>query len=217
MRHGGDSEQQRDELSRYPFPPPIRRLDWPGPSDLCVCAVWRYLQEAGFGNAALQLSRCWIRDPDTLPFAKNIEPHTLIRLVQDGMCFDQLQAEACNVRRIHALQRAVLTAADGAAIQVRHRPRTTIFGAQWQPLDPRQGHTRPPTRCRSQRRRPGTPTKEDAQAQEDEAHQRRRAAPRAPGQRRCHGHRAQRRRTCHKQHEGRVGAHGLGSRVALAC
>ncbi|CAN9459210.1 unnamed protein product [Alternaria alternata] len=94
MRHGGDSEQQRDELSRYPFPPPIRRLDWPGPSDLCVCAVWRYLQEAGFGNAALQLSRCWIRDPDTLPFAKNIEPHTLIRLVQDGMCFDQLQAES---------------------------------------------------------------------------------------------------------------------------
>ncbi|KAF1941980.1 hypothetical protein EJ02DRAFT_185835 [Clathrospora elynae] len=58
--------------------------------------VWRYLQEAGFGNAALQLSRCWIRDPDTLPFAKNIDPHTLIRLVQDGMCFDQLQAEASN-------------------------------------------------------------------------------------------------------------------------
>ncbi|USP81124.1 hypothetical protein yc1106_08398 [Curvularia clavata] len=58
--------------------------------------VWRYLQEAGFGNAALHLSRCWIRDPDTLPFASNIEPHALVRLVQDGMCFDQLRAEACN-------------------------------------------------------------------------------------------------------------------------
>lgn len=58
--------------------------------------VWRYLQESGFGNAALQLSRCWIRDPDTLPFAHNVEPHTLIRLLQDGMCFDKLQAEACN-------------------------------------------------------------------------------------------------------------------------
>ncbi|KAH7398883.1 WD40-repeat-containing domain protein [Phaeosphaeria sp. MPI-PUGE-AT-0046c] len=56
--------------------------------------VWRYLQEAGFGNAALQLSRCWIRDPETLPFAPNVEPHTLIRMLQDGMCFDQLQAEA---------------------------------------------------------------------------------------------------------------------------
>ncbi len=58
--------------------------------------MWRYLQEAGFGNAALQLSRCWIRDPETLPFAANVEPHTLIRLLQDGMSFDQLQAEACN-------------------------------------------------------------------------------------------------------------------------
>ncbi|KAF1917030.1 WD40-repeat-containing domain protein [Ampelomyces quisqualis] len=56
--------------------------------------VWRYLQEAGFGNAALQLSRCWLRDPETLPFAPNVEPHTLIRILQDGMCFDQLQAEA---------------------------------------------------------------------------------------------------------------------------
>lgn len=39
-----------------------------------------------------------MRDPDTLPFAAHVEPHTLIRLLQDGMGFDQLQAEACNVR-----------------------------------------------------------------------------------------------------------------------
>lgn len=37
-----------------------------------------------------------MRDPDTLPFAHNVEPHTLIRLLQDGMSFDQLQAEACS-------------------------------------------------------------------------------------------------------------------------
>ncbi|KAH7392709.1 WD40-repeat-containing domain protein [Pyrenochaeta sp. MPI-SDFR-AT-0127] len=65
-------------------------------SNIVNYLVWRYLQEAGFGNAALQLSRCWIRDPDTLPFAKSVEPHTLVRLLQDGMSFDQLQAEACN-------------------------------------------------------------------------------------------------------------------------
>ncbi|KAJ4318076.1 hypothetical protein N0V94_004601 [Neodidymelliopsis sp. IMI 364377] len=58
--------------------------------------VWRYLQEAGFGNAALQLSRCWLRDPETLPFAKNISPHTLVRLLQDGIEFDKLRAEATN-------------------------------------------------------------------------------------------------------------------------
>lgn len=63
-----------------------------------VRTVWRYLQESGFGNAALQLSRCWIRDPDTLPFASSVEPHTLIRILQDGMYFDQLQAETTNVR-----------------------------------------------------------------------------------------------------------------------
>ncbi|KAF1834525.1 hypothetical protein BDW02DRAFT_598065 [Decorospora gaudefroyi] len=65
-------------------------------ADLSRPPVWRYLQEAGFGNAALQLARCWIRDPDTLPFATHIEPHALIRLVQDGLCFDQLQADACH-------------------------------------------------------------------------------------------------------------------------
>lgn len=59
--------------------------------------MWRYLQEAGFGNAALQLSRCWLRDPDSLPFAKNVSPHALIRILQDGMEFDKLRAEASNV------------------------------------------------------------------------------------------------------------------------
>jgi len=53
---------------------------------------------AGYGNAALHLSRCWVRDPETLPFAKNVQPHTLVNLVQDGLWFDKLQAEAANVR-----------------------------------------------------------------------------------------------------------------------
>ncbi|CAI6255220.1 unnamed protein product [Periconia digitata] len=59
--------------------------------------VWRYLQEAGYGNAALHLSRCWNRDPDSLPFAPNVQPHTLVNLLQDGLWFDKLQAEAGNV------------------------------------------------------------------------------------------------------------------------
>ncbi|KAL1606730.1 hypothetical protein SLS60_004137 [Paraconiothyrium brasiliense] len=61
--------------------------------------VWRYLQEAGYGNAALHLSRCWIRDPQTLPFARDVQPHTLINLLQDGLWFDKLQAEAANVEQ----------------------------------------------------------------------------------------------------------------------
>ncbi|PVI07220.1 hypothetical protein DM02DRAFT_513303 [Periconia macrospinosa] len=58
--------------------------------------VWRYLQEAGYGNAALHLSRCWNRDPEALPFAPNVQPHTLVNLLQDGLWFDKLQAEAGN-------------------------------------------------------------------------------------------------------------------------
>jgi transducin (beta)-like 1 len=60
--------------------------------------VWRYLQEAGYGNAALHLSRCWIRDPQTLPFARDVQPHTLVNLLQDGLWLDTLQAEAAHVR-----------------------------------------------------------------------------------------------------------------------
>ncbi|KAF2263233.1 WD40 repeat-like protein [Lojkania enalia] len=56
--------------------------------------VWRYLQEAGYGSAALQLSRCWIRDPEALPFSKSVSPHTLVSLLQDGLYLDKLQAEA---------------------------------------------------------------------------------------------------------------------------
>lgn len=63
--------------------------------------VWRYLQEAGFGNAALQLSRCWLRDPDALPFANNISAHALIRILQDGIEFDKLRAEASNSNTIY--------------------------------------------------------------------------------------------------------------------
>ncbi|KAF2749195.1 hypothetical protein M011DRAFT_475926 [Sporormia fimetaria CBS 119925] len=55
--------------------------------------VWRYLQEAGYGNAALQLSRCWNRNPDSLPFAKNVKEHELVNLLQDGLWFDKTQAE----------------------------------------------------------------------------------------------------------------------------
>ncbi|KAF2281438.1 WD40 repeat-like protein [Westerdykella ornata] len=47
----------------------------------------------GYGNAALQLSRCWNREPDALPFARNVAHHTLIRILQDGLEFDRLQAE----------------------------------------------------------------------------------------------------------------------------
>ena len=55
--------------------------------------MYSYSQCLGYGNAALQLSRSWIRDPETLPFAKNVIPHALISILQDGLWFDKLQAD----------------------------------------------------------------------------------------------------------------------------
>ncbi|KAF2865386.1 hypothetical protein BDV95DRAFT_623896 [Massariosphaeria phaeospora] len=71
-------------------------VDMPLSSNIVNYLVWRYLQEAGYGNAAQQLSRGWNREPDTLPFARHVAQHTLINLLQDGLWFDKLQAEAGN-------------------------------------------------------------------------------------------------------------------------
>ncbi|KAF2803502.1 uncharacterized protein BDZ99DRAFT_526429 [Mytilinidion resinicola] len=61
--------------------------------------VWRYLQESGFGNAAVQLSRSWYHNPDRLPFAKHVSSHALIHILQDGLWFDKLQAEVKDGQR----------------------------------------------------------------------------------------------------------------------
>ncbi|KAF2497357.1 hypothetical protein BU16DRAFT_457014 [Lophium mytilinum] len=61
--------------------------------------VWRYLQESGFGNAAVQLSRSWYHNPDRLPFAKNVSSHALIHILQDGLWLDKLQAEVKDGQR----------------------------------------------------------------------------------------------------------------------
>ncbi|KAJ4298058.1 hypothetical protein N0V90_005957 [Kalmusia sp. IMI 367209] len=37
--------------------------------------------------------------PQTLPFARDVQPHTLVNLLQDGLWFDKLQAEAANVEQ----------------------------------------------------------------------------------------------------------------------
>ncbi len=48
--------------------------------------------EAGYGDAARQLSREWNRSPESLPFAKDVKSHTLINIIQDGLWVDKLQA-----------------------------------------------------------------------------------------------------------------------------
>ncbi|KAF1997750.1 hypothetical protein P154DRAFT_547259 [Amniculicola lignicola CBS 123094] len=61
--------------------------------------VWRYLQESGFGSAAVQLMNCWNREPESLPFAKRVAPRMLVNILQDGVWFDKLQADVRHIQR----------------------------------------------------------------------------------------------------------------------
>ncbi|KAB8346267.1 hypothetical protein FH972_023311 [Carpinus fangiana] len=52
--------------------------------------IWRYLQEHGYGHTAVQLQRDWRNDPQALPFASSVEPHTLMSAIQDALAYDEL-------------------------------------------------------------------------------------------------------------------------------
>ncbi|KAF2762291.1 WD40 repeat-like protein [Pseudovirgaria hyperparasitica] len=54
--------------------------------------VWRYLQEAGFGSAAVHLQKEWVRDPQELPFASNVKKNAMVELLQDGLYLNHLEA-----------------------------------------------------------------------------------------------------------------------------
>ncbi|KAF2096505.1 hypothetical protein NA57DRAFT_58416 [Rhizodiscina lignyota] len=64
------------------------------PSNLLNYLIWRYLQESGFGKAAIELSKAWNRDPESLPFASRVRKYHLINIVQDGLQLDYLNHEA---------------------------------------------------------------------------------------------------------------------------
>ncbi|PYH46844.1 WD40 repeat domain-containing protein [Aspergillus saccharolyticus JOP 1030-1] len=53
--------------------------------------IWRYLQESGHGEAAIQLQRAWNHDPQSLPFAPYIKTHALVSLVQKGLQYYELE------------------------------------------------------------------------------------------------------------------------------
>ncbi|KAK5101732.1 hypothetical protein LTS08_004191 [Lithohypha guttulata] len=66
-------------------PPPLS-------SDQLNYLIWRYLQEAGYAEAAVKLQRDWKIDnePERLPFAKHIKGQALISLVQKGLRYHHL-------------------------------------------------------------------------------------------------------------------------------
>ncbi|KAJ5136125.1 hypothetical protein N7448_004679 [Penicillium atrosanguineum] len=60
--------------------------------------IWRYLQEAGHGEAAVSLQRAWYPDPQSLPFARHIQTHALVSLVQKGLQYHNLESSIDKVR-----------------------------------------------------------------------------------------------------------------------
>ncbi|KAI9848248.1 MAG: hypothetical protein M1838_000604 [Thelocarpon superellum] len=53
--------------------------------------VWRYLQESGYGEAAVKLQRDWTEDPQGLPFGQYIKTHALVTLVQKGLQYHEVE------------------------------------------------------------------------------------------------------------------------------
>ncbi|KAI9812393.1 MAG: hypothetical protein M1832_000428 [Thelocarpon impressellum] len=60
-------------------------------SDHVNYLVWRYLQESGYGDAAVKLERDWKEDPQGLPFAQFIRTHALVSLVQKGLQYHEIE------------------------------------------------------------------------------------------------------------------------------
>lgn len=64
-------------------------------SDHVNYLIWRYLQERGYGKSAIQLQREWANeDPQKLPFAHTVRPYALVSVIQDGLAYDTLAANA---------------------------------------------------------------------------------------------------------------------------
>ena len=59
------------------------------PYSLCA-HHFRYLQESGYGDAAVKLQRDWNVNAEALPFSKHIQGQALVKLVQKGLRYHHL-------------------------------------------------------------------------------------------------------------------------------
>ena len=92
-----EEEQQQEQAKSIRTSPRHKSVMSVGPlhSDHINYLILRYLQEAGHENAALAFYRDWhrpvkYRDPENLPFAKVVQRHELISVVQEGLRHDEL-------------------------------------------------------------------------------------------------------------------------------
>ena len=60
--------------------------------------IWRYLQEAGFANAAVHLQQQWCSDPQSLPAAQLVDAHELVKLCHHGLLYRNIVKRLDEVR-----------------------------------------------------------------------------------------------------------------------
>lgn len=51
----------------------------------------------GHGEAAVKLQRDWIQDPQSLPYAQETKTHALVRLVQKGIQYYEIEKSISQV------------------------------------------------------------------------------------------------------------------------
>ncbi|KAJ6017368.1 hypothetical protein N7451_000747 [Penicillium sp. IBT 35674x] len=83
--------------------------------------IWRYLQESGHGEAAVSLQRAWYPEPQNLPFARHIQTHALVSLVQKGLQYHELESSIDKPFELAALKSRDEAGTDHPAPESRDR------------------------------------------------------------------------------------------------
>jgi len=143
-------------------------------SDHINYLVFRYLQEAGHENAAKALYQDWHRsdrhgDPESFPFASRVGQFELVKIIQDGLFLDRVQAQVTNqAPRFDFIARPNQTL-NRTQSQVQHQNQLQVNSRN---QSPNQNRNRNPERNQQQ--------EHDVQDQLSHHHHRTRHSPSAP-------------------------------------
>ncbi|KAL9001304.1 MAG: hypothetical protein Q9169_000195 [Polycauliona sp. 2 TL-2023] len=105
------------------------------------------MNRAGHGEAAVKLQRDWIQDPQSLPYAQETKTHALVRLVQKGIQYYEIERSISQSRN-HFLPPSFLDPEAG-----RTKPSPKVDGSQDESTT---GRSRGSPRSRKHGREPST-------------------------------------------------------------
>ena len=74
----------------------------------------------GHGEAAVKLQRDWIQDPQSLPYAQETKTHALVRLVQKGIQYYEIEKSISQVCCRHSRSYLLLICGRAETIFFHH-------------------------------------------------------------------------------------------------